>query len=78
VVGVTNPKVIVFFAAVLPQFVDRGAGQLPLQMLLPGAVFTGIAVASDSAWALVAGTARAWLGRSPRRLELIGGTGAWP
>ncbi len=74
-VGVTNPKAIVFFAAVLPQFVDRGAGHVPIQMLLLGAVFIGIAVASDSTWALAAGTARAWLGRSPRRLELIGGAG---
>ena len=74
-VGITNPKAIVFFAAVLPQFVDRGAGQVPLQMLLLGAVFISIAVVSDGTWALVAGTARAWLARSPRRLELIGGTG---
>ena len=74
-VGVTNPKAIVFFAAVLPPFADRGAGHVPLQMLALGTVFVGIAVVSDGAWALAAGTARAWLGRSPRRLELIGGTG---
>jgi threonine/homoserine/homoserine lactone efflux protein len=74
-VGVTNPKAMVFFAAVLPQFVDRGAGHVPLQMLLLGVVFVCIAMASDGTWAFVAGTARAWLGRSPRRLELIGGTG---
>jgi threonine/homoserine/homoserine lactone efflux protein len=73
-VGVTNPKAMVFFAAVLPQFVDRGAGHVPLQMLLLGVVFVCIAMASDGTWAFVAGTARAWLGRSPRRLELIGGT----
>jgi threonine/homoserine/homoserine lactone efflux protein len=30
---------------------------------------------SDGTWAVAAGSARAWLGRSPRRLELIGGTG---
>lgn len=74
-VGLTNPKAAIFFAAVLPQFVNRGAGHVPVQMLLLGAIFIAIAVVSDSAWALVAGTARAWLGRSPRRLELIGGTG---
>ena len=74
-VGVTNPKVIVFFAAVLPQFVDRSAGRVPVQMLLLGAIFVGIAVISDGTWAVAAGSARAWLARSPRRLELIGGTG---
>ncbi len=44
-------------------------------MLLLGAIFIGIAVISDGSWALAAGTARGWLARSPRRLELIGGTG---
>jgi threonine/homoserine/homoserine lactone efflux protein len=74
-VGATNPKGIVFYAAVLPQFVDRGLGHVPLQMLLLGTIPIGIAVITDNAWGLAAGTARAWLGRSPRRLELIGGTG---
>jgi threonine/homoserine/homoserine lactone efflux protein len=74
-VGVTNPKVIVFFAAILPQFVDRAAGHVPVQIITLGAIFAGIALLSDSAWALVAGTARAWLARSPRRLAALGGTG---
>ena len=75
VVGVSNPKVIVFFAAVLPQFVNRPAGHVPVQMLLLGSVFLAIAVVCDSSWALSAGTARAWLARSPRRLEMVGGAG---
>ncbi len=75
VVGASNPKAIVFFAAVLPQFVNRSAGHVPVQMLLLGAVFIAIAVLSDSTWALLAGSARAWLARSPRRLALVGGTG---
>jgi threonine/homoserine/homoserine lactone efflux protein len=75
VVGVSNPKSIVFFTAVLPQFVDRSAGHVPEQMLLLGALFMAIAVLCDSTWALAAGTARAWIARSPRRLALIGGTG---
>ena len=74
-VGVSNPKSIVFFAAVLPQFVDRQAGHVTAQMLLLGAVFMAIAVLCDSSWALAAGTARAWIARSPRRLELVGGAG---
>ena len=73
-VGVSNPKVIVFFAAVLPQFVNPSAGHVPEQMLLLGSVFLAIAVVCDSTWALAAGTARAWLARS-RRLEMVGGAG---
>jgi threonine/homoserine/homoserine lactone efflux protein len=74
-VGASNPKAIVFFAAVLPQFVNRSAGHVPAQMLLLGVVFISIAVLSDSTWAVVAGAFRGWLTRSPRRLELVGGTG---
>ncbi|HEX8929138.1 MAG TPA: LysE family translocator [Actinomycetota bacterium] len=75
VVGATNPKGAVFFAAVLPQFVAPAAGHVPLQQLALGLVFVAIALLSDSTWAVVAGTARNWFARSPRRLELVGGTG---
>jgi threonine/homoserine/homoserine lactone efflux protein len=74
-VGATNPKAIIFFVAVLPQLVDRSAGNVPVQMLLLGSVFLAIAVVCDCSYAVIAGTARNWLARSPRRLELIGGTG---
>lgn len=74
-VGVANPKTIVFFAAVLPQFVDRSQGHVVVQMLILGLVFNVIAVASDSLWGLAAATGRDWFARSPRRLSLVGGVG---
>lgn len=75
VVGAANPKVIVFFVAVLPQFVDRSTGSVALQLLTLGAIFCAIATVCDGVWALAAGAARDWLVRSPRRLATIGGTG---
>jgi threonine/homoserine/homoserine lactone efflux protein len=74
-VGVTNPKVIIFFTAILPQFVDRQSGHVPVQIIMLGAIFAGIALLSDSTWAMAAGSVRAWLARSPRRLSLLGGAG---
>jgi len=74
-VGVTNPKSIVFFAAILPQFVNRASSDVSLQILVLGATFIATALLSDSTWALSAGTARLWLAREPKRLELMGGAG---
>lgn len=75
VVGAFNPKSIVFLAAVIPQFVNHTAGSIPQQILLLGLLLPAIALVCDSVWALAAGSARHWFARSPRRLELIGGTG---
>jgi threonine/homoserine/homoserine lactone efflux protein len=74
-VGISNPKTIVFFAAVLPQFVDPVRGHLVVQMLTLGMIFNVIALASDSLWGVVASQARDWFGRSPQRLSLVGGVG---
>lgn len=73
VVGVTNPKSLVFFGAVLPQFVDGSGGHASVQLLVLGLVFVAIALVSDSVWGLAAGAARAWFARSPRRLSVVGG-----
>ena len=75
IVGVTNPKTIVFFVAALPQFVNFEAGNVPLQMMILGVVFTVIAFVCDGIWALIAGTARQWFARSPQRLATVRATG---
>jgi threonine/homoserine/homoserine lactone efflux protein len=75
VVGITNPKAIVFFTAVIPQFVDPDGAAVPLQMVLLGLISVTVAFVSDSAWGVLAGTARAWLSGAPHRLERLGGAG---
>jgi threonine/homoserine/homoserine lactone efflux protein len=74
-VGISNPKSIVFFVAVLPQFVDYPSGQVPLQMMTLGLVFVVLALLSDSIWALGAGAARDWFARSPKRMEHLSASG---
>jgi threonine/homoserine/homoserine lactone efflux protein len=74
-VGVTNPKGVVFFAAVLPQFVDHSAGHVPVQMLLLGLIPIGISMVTDTLWGLTASAARTWFARSDRRLSMVGGAG---
>ncbi|MBB4932674.1 threonine/homoserine/homoserine lactone efflux protein [Lipingzhangella halophila] len=74
IVGISNPKGFLIFAAVLPQFVNPEAGSIPLQMLLLGFVCVAIALITDASWGLLAGTARDWFEKSPRRMSAIGGT----
>lgn len=75
ITGVTNPKSIVVIVTVMPTFTDPAAGPVWLQLLLLGALFPVFGLLLDGTWAAAAGTARAWLARSPRRMAAIGGTG---
>jgi threonine/homoserine/homoserine lactone efflux protein len=63
-----NPKVALFFLALFPQFIHRGAGPAWLQVLILGALFTAIGLASDSAYAIGSGRLRARLQSRRRRL----------
>ena len=67
-VGVLNPKSIVFFAAILPQFVDQEKNNVTAQLLLLGAIFAAIAMISDGSYGLLAGTVRSWLAGDVTRL----------
>jgi len=75
VVGVTNPKAYILFSAILPQFVSRGAGHVPEQMMTLAVVSAGMGLVSDCAWGLAASAVRAWFARSSRRVALVGGAG---
>lgn len=74
-VGALNPKGLVFYAAVLPQFIDRNRGSVTSQLILLGAIFSILAFISDGSWGLLAGTARQWLATDPKRLEKLRATG---
>lgn len=67
-VGALNPKGLVFFAAILPQFIDKGSSTVTAQLVLMGATFSILAFFSDGAWGLIAGTVREWIATTPGRL----------
>jgi threonine/homoserine/homoserine lactone efflux protein len=75
VVGITNPKSYILFGAILPQFVNRGAGDVPGQMLLLALVSVLLGAVSDCTWGFAASAVRNWFASSPRRFELVGGAG---
>ena len=74
-VGALNPKGVVFFAAVVPQFIDRERGSVTAQLILLGAIFAILAFVSDGSWGMLAGTARNWLATDAKRLERLRATG---
>ena len=53
-INLLNPKTALFFFAFLPQFVDPAKGNVTGQTLLLGALFVGMAIITDSLYALVA------------------------
>jgi len=53
-VNILNPKTALFFFAFLPQFVDPTKGNITAQTLLLGAIFVGMAIITDSLYALLA------------------------
>jgi threonine/homoserine/homoserine lactone efflux protein len=66
---------MVFFAAILPAFVDRQKGHVTAQLILMGAIFALIAFFSDGGWGVLAGTIRNWLATELKRLVRMRVTG---
>ncbi len=71
IVGLTNPKSFVFMAVVLPQFVIKANGHIPLQLLTLGLTFSLLAFLSDSAWGIFAGKSRNWIAKNPNLLARL-------
>lgn len=53
-VNILNPKTALFFLAFLPQFVNAEKGNVTAQTLILGAIFVGLAIITDSFYALAA------------------------
>jgi threonine/homoserine/homoserine lactone efflux protein len=68
VVLLANPKVLVFFGAFIPQFMDMGNDHVS-QVTLLGVTFMVIAGMTDAIYALLAGRARLFF--SARRTKLL-------
>lgn len=65
-VGITNPKAIVFYIAFLPQFLDSHLPAGPQLLVMTGTMIV-MALLSDSGYALLAGRARIWFTAPGRR-----------
>ena len=82
VVALSNPKLLVFFGAFIPQFMDMSKDHLS-QVLILGVTFMVIAGLTDGVYALLAGRARKMFSAQRTRLMsrisggfMIGG-GIW-
>ncbi len=75
-VGLANPKTIVFFSAAFPQFVVSNGTPIVWQMVLLSLIFVVFGISGDAIYALSAGAARDWFAKSPNRvvtMRTIGG-----
>jgi threonine/homoserine/homoserine lactone efflux protein len=69
--NVTNPKVSIFFLAILPQFSDPERGPLLLQFLSLDGLFILVSLLIMIGFAIAAGTVGHWLTRSPRAQSVL-------
>ena len=65
-VNILNPKTALFFFAFFPQFVDPAKGNVIAQNMLLGAIFVGMAIITDSIYALLASSVAGRLSKNRR------------
>lgn len=68
--SILNPKVALFYIALLPQFVDPGRGQVLIQSLILGTVQITISLTVNALFTLSAGRVARWFARHPLWLAL--------
>jgi threonine/homoserine/homoserine lactone efflux protein len=77
VLNILNPKTAVFFLAFVPQFVDPNAGNATSQLLVLSALFIGLGLFTDGAFALAGTFVGDRIANSPRvqrRKEIFAGS----
>ena len=73
IVLLSNPKVLIFFGAFIPQFVDTSRDHV-WQIVLLGATFMAIVAVTDGVYAVLSGRARAMLSvKRARTLSRVSG-----
>lgn len=74
-VGISNPKALLLFAALLPQFADEAAGEFGTQIALLGAAYLGIELLVGLGYVTVGGLigATGFSARTVRRIDLGSG-----
>jgi threonine/homoserine/homoserine lactone efflux protein len=63
--SILNPKVALFYLALLPQFVDASRGSVFAQSVVLGLLQIAIGIVSDLCFVLAAARIAAWLARRP-------------
>jgi len=63
--SVLNPKIALFYLALLPQFIDASRGSVFAQSLVLGLMQIAIGIVSDLGFVLAAAHIAAWLGQRP-------------
>jgi len=71
IVGVTNPKVLVVFAVIMPTFLVQSVQPLAVQMILLALVPVIIGLLSDSAWSVFSGAGRRWFADNDKRMSML-------
>jgi threonine/homoserine/homoserine lactone efflux protein len=71
IMNVTNPKVTIFFLALLPQFTQPEQGLVAQQIMLLGLLFILVTLVAFGIIALLAGSLGAWLNQSPKAQQYL-------